>query len=92
MTAITKFLAKNKNRFGTTDGLPGEFHRKAFFSLLRPGKTAAIVTPRGSVLSGRVVMKFPGHAVLNLGGQHGTPGVVTPANCVFATGAQSVLG
>jgi hypothetical protein len=84
---ITRFLARNKERFGTTDGLPGEFHRKELFAQVKPGARAAFVTPHGFILSGRVVMRFSTHAVLNLGGRHGTPGVLTPETCVYAAGA-----
>jgi hypothetical protein len=34
------------------------------------------------VASGRVVMKFPTHLVVNMGGRNGKPGVVTPENFV----------
>ena len=85
--SVSAFLAKNRERFASHDGLPAEFHRKALFGQVKVGKTAAYVTPHNSILSGRVVMKFATHAVLNLGGRHGTPGVVTPATCVFAAGA-----
>lgn len=85
---IQAFLAKNKSIFGTSDGLPGAYHRAMLFSMIKPGKQAGIVTPHGSLLSGRVVMSFPEHAVLNLGGRHGTPAVVTASNCVYVAGAK----
>lgn len=87
MNLAQKFLVKNRDKFGSQDGLPGEFHREQMFTLARPGKTAGIITPHGSVLCGRVVMKFATHAVLNLGGAHGTPGVMDASNCVFVAGA-----
>lgn len=49
---------------------------------LRPGDRATILTPHGNKLSGRVVMAFEHHVVLNLGGKHGTPGVGTEDNIV----------
>lgn len=85
--SVSSFLAKNRGRFGSADGLPAEFHRKALFDQVKVGKQAAYVTRHNSILSGRVVMKFATHAVLNLGGPHGTPGVLTPETCVFAAGA-----
>ncbi len=81
------FLARNKDRFGSPDGLPAEFHRRAFFGLARAGKRAAFATPQGSISSGRIVMCFSTHAVLNLGGTHGRAGVMTPENCVYVAGA-----
>ena len=87
MNLAQKFLQKNREKFASADGLPGDFHREQMFALAKPGKTAGIVTPQGNVLCGRVVMKFATHAVLNLGGAHGTPGVMEPHNCVFVAGA-----
>ena len=85
---VKAFLARNKELFGSNDGLPGDFHRRSIFKFVRPGKLAAYVTPQGNVVSGRVVMGFSTHAVLNCGGRHGTPGVVTPASCVYAENTQ----
>lgn len=48
--------------------------------LLRPGDRATIATPHGQELSGRVVMKFATHAVLNLGGKFGRPGIADDSN------------
>ena len=87
MNLAQKFLQKNREKFASADGLPGEFHREHMFALARPGKQAGIVTPHGNVLCGRVVMRFPTHAVLNLGGAHGRPGVMDERNCVFVAGA-----
>jgi hypothetical protein len=85
--ACARFLAKNKEIFGTRDGLPGEYHRRNLFRQARPGKQAAMVTDHGTVLVGRVVMVFDSHCVLNLGGRYGTPGVMTPEACVYVAGA-----
>ena len=54
----------------------------SLFQSIRPGARVTIVTPHGSKLSGRCVMKFPTHAVLNLGGAHGTPGIADESNTV----------
>lgn len=55
---------------------------ESVFSLIRVGDRVTIVTPHGSRISGRVVMKFATHAVLNTGGRHGTPEIATAANIV----------
>jgi hypothetical protein len=56
---------------------------RSLLSSLRPGDRATILTPHGQERTGRVVMKFATHhAVLNLGGAHGTPGIATDANLV----------
>lgn len=41
-----------------------------------------IRTPQGQTRSGRVVMRFPTHLVLDGGGRHGTPLVATEENIV----------
>lgn len=66
----------------------------AVFDLIRPGDRVTISTPHGGQLSGRCVMKFPTHAVLNLGGKYGTPGIATVENIVKVKlmGARAVAG
>ena len=57
--ACKDWLAKWAANFGTRDGLPGEFHRAGIFDMLGPQMAVAVVTPHGSVLTGRTVMKGP---------------------------------
>ena len=49
---------------------------------IRAGDRVTIVTPHGSQLTGRAVMRSPaiGGWVLNMGGRHGTPGLACDAN------------
>lgn len=81
------FLAKNKAKFGTHDGLPGAFHRECLFNQIGPQKQVSIVTPHGNIVDGRVVMRGPAGWVLNLGGKYGTPGIATPENTIYVAGA-----
>jgi hypothetical protein len=87
-SALDSFLAKNKDAISSADGLPGEFQRRGLFRQVRRGKKVGIVTPHGSRLCGWAVMVFPTHAVLNLGGRHGTTGIASPANCIFVAGGK----
>lgn len=48
----------------------------------RPGDRVWIRSPQGQEHSGRVVMAFPYHLVLNMGGPHGRPGVADARNFV----------
>lgn len=56
----------------------------------RPGDRVTVRVPAGLGRSGiewrertgRVMIKSPGHLALDLGGQHGTPGVATAENIV----------
>jgi hypothetical protein len=84
---VRSFLARNANRISSANGLPGPFHRGVIFGFAKPGAKAAIETTHGQILTGRVVMSFPTHAVLNMGGRHGTPGILTPENAIFVAGA-----
>lgn len=54
----------------------------AAFQNARPGDRVTIRTPHGSTRTGRVVMCFPHHLVLNGGGKHGTPLVADASNFV----------
>ena len=45
-----------------------------------PGSTVWFETPQGQERSGKVVMSFATHLVLNCGGRHGTPAVVNEKN------------
>lgn len=51
-------------------------------SAARPGDRAVIVDRFGVERAGRVVMKFPSHLVLNMGGAHGRPAVADDNNLV----------
>ena len=50
------------------------------WSAIRPGDTLTASTPHGGTRRGRVVFRFPTHCVINAGGRHGTPYVVTQSN------------
>jgi hypothetical protein len=60
------------------------------FNGIRPGDRVTMLVPAGrgrdgqeyAQRSGRVVMVFPTHVVLNLGGRFGTPGVCDEHNYV----------
>ena len=49
---------------------------------IRHGDRVTILTPHGSKLTGKAVMRGPYGWVLNLGGAHGTPGIATAENIV----------
>jgi hypothetical protein len=63
-------------------GFPGPFERERLFDGIRPGSRVTIVTPHGSRLTGRAVMRGPAGWVLNLGGRHGTPGIASDDNVI----------
>lgn len=86
------WLRDNRPRFGSRDGLPGDFYREVLYGSIRVGTRVAIQTPHGGLLEGRAVMRGPAGWVLNLGGPHGTPGIATESNVVWVTGASKVLG
>lgn len=52
------------------------------FLKVRPGDRVTIRTPQGQECTGKVVMTFPAHCVMNMGGRHGRPGVATATNVV----------
>lgn len=52
----------------------------SLFQAIRPGDRVSIVSRHGQCQVGRCVMKFATHAVLNLGGRYGTPGIATADN------------
>ena len=49
---------------------------------VRAGDRVTIITPHGSKLTGRAVMKGPAGWVLNLGGKYGTPGIASDENTI----------
>lgn len=89
MTQMEAWLAKNKHKFGTTDGLPGEFHREQLFNLIKPGSTVGIITPHGNKLHGRVVMRGPAGWVFGIAGSaHGQPAIADERNTIYVGGAK----
>lgn len=55
---------------------------RALVASIRPGDRVTIRTPRGQERMGVAVICSGTHVALNMGGQHGTPGVATPENLV----------
>ena len=53
---------------------------RSLFSSVKPGSRVTIVNRFGQTSTGRCVMRFSTHAVLNMGGRHGTPAVATDDN------------
>ena len=86
------WLRDNKPKFASSDGLPSDYYREHLFLSIKPGGRVVIQTPHGSLVEGRAVMKGPAGWVLNLGGDHGTPGIACEGNVVWVTGASKVLG
>lgn len=85
---MDNWLARNKERFGTQDGLPDEFHRKSLFALIKPHAKVGIITPHGSRLTGRVIMKGPAGWVIAIdGSRHGQPAIASPENTIWVSGA-----
>ena len=87
-----EWLKVKKASLGTRDGLPGEFHQEYLFAGIKVGSRVAIKTTHGSLFEGRAVMRGPAGWVLNLGGDHGTPGIASERNVVWVTGASKILG
>lgn len=64
--------------------------KEQLLNSIRPGDRVTILVPAGmgrngqewTERSGRAVIVSPGHVALNMGGQHGTPGVATVENIV----------
>lgn len=62
----------------------------ALIRSIRPGDAVTVKLPAGigrhgidyQEKTGRAVLCFPTHAVLNMGGRHGTPAVATPDNII----------
>lgn len=59
------------------------------FDQIRAGDRVTYVDPRGQEHTGKVVMRGDYGWVLNLGGRHGTPGLVDEGNFVRATRTES---
>jgi hypothetical protein len=82
---VAAWCLRHETKIASHDGLPGPFHREHIFHSIGPHDTVAVVTPHGQVRLGKAVMVFPTHAVLNLGGAHGTPGIADITNTVYAS-------
>tara|TARA_A100001035_G_scaffold135388_1_gene106612 strand:+ start:742 stop:963 length:222 start_codon:yes stop_codon:yes gene_type:complete len=52
------------------------------FKEIQVGDTVYFSTPHSKELKGKAVMKGPIGWVVNMGGRHGTPGVVTERNFI----------
>ena len=52
------------------------------FKDIQVGDSVTMSTPQGQVLNGKAVMKGPYGWVINVGGRHGTPRVVSESNFV----------
>ena len=52
------------------------------FKEIQVGDTVYFSTPHSKELKGKAVMKGPIGWVVNMGGRHGTPGVVTEKNFI----------
>lgn len=56
--------------------------KKSVYNDIKPGSQVTMRTEHGSELTGRAMMKGPAGWVLDLGGPHGTPGIVDQENFV----------
>lgn len=85
------FAAPKQRPSDTTrvDGFPVDESDIQLLAEVRPGDRVTIVTPQGQQRSGKCVMKFPTHAVLNLGGKHGIPGIANARNIVSVKKARA---
>lgn len=94
MCAAASWLKRNAAAFGTSDNLPGAFHREALArSITRAGLKVAIANRFGQVHTGRTVMSSrSGGWVLNMGGAHGTPGLADETNVVWVEGTPDLRG
>ena len=57
-------------------------NRQQYIESLNPGDRVRFVLPHGGTKSGRVVMAFATHVVVNGGGRYGTPYVVDHNNVI----------
>ncbi len=85
---IANWLKKNREKFGTKDGLPGFYHRRDLFRAIHPGSKVMVQNCHGGLMVGKAVMVFRGHAVLNGGGPYGTPLIADASNTVYCEGIQ----
>ena len=56
------------------------------YATITVGSRVTLRTPQGQERTGRAVMLGPAGWVLNIGGRHGTPGVVSATNLVAVWG------
>jgi len=52
------------------------------FDRIKPRSKVTIITPHGSKLIGKAVMKGPAGWVINLGGKYGTPAIASENNVI----------
>lgn len=61
--------------------------KQEYIASLRPGTKVTFTLPMGyasfTTKKGKVVLAMGTHVVVNMGGRHGTPAVVTPENVVL---------
>ena len=55
---------------------------ESLYSLIKPRSRVTIITPHGSKLTGKAVMKGPAGWVINLGGKYGTPAIASEDNTI----------
>mgnify|MGYP000865238174 CR=1 FL=1 len=94
MRTAASWLERNAAQFGTSDNLPGAFHREALArSITRAGLKVAITNRFGQVHTGRTVMSSRGGGwVLNMGGAHGMPSLADETNVVWVEGTPDLHG
>lgn len=68
-----------------------EIKEESLISRVKAGDMVTIVTPQGSRLTGRAVMRTSNRKgwVLNLGGPHGTPGLAYDRNTIKVSKAKT---
>lgn len=88
-----KWLARNREAFGSSDGYPAEFHRAELFKLIGPRSKVAILSPQGQLRAGTVQIFTPGShgAVLEANSRGGSPFLVDRRNIVWCGEAPATL-
>jgi hypothetical protein len=90
-------MATRRNRYGSTyrvkragSGVyPASPNGRELLARVEVGSRVTILTPHGQRRSGRAVMRSSaGGWVLNMGGKHGTPGLVDERNIVSVSGGR----
>ena len=92
---VAKWVSRNRERFGSSDNLPAEFHRQQLFPLLKRGSKVVwrgVQRPGDTVIhlsAGRVQILTRGsHAsVLVTGSSGARPALVDVRNIVWCAGA-----
>lgn len=61
--------------------------KSEYVASLRPGQRVSFLLPSGTrswkATAAKIVFAMGTHVVVNLGGRHGTPAVVTPENVIL---------